>query len=116
MLALAVRVLGWTLRLDVVDGADLLARWARGERVIVAFWHDRLLVMPIFARRVPMCVMVSQHRDGEIATRALGWWGVRVVRGSATRGAIAGFLGLVGAYREGYSLAVLPDGPRGPRH
>lgn len=116
ILALAVRALGWTLRLRLIDAEDLFARWARGEQVIVAFWHDRLLVMPIFARRVPVCAMVSQHRDGEIAVRALGWWGVRAVRGSATRGAVGGFLRLIGAYRQGYNLAVVPDGPRGPRH
>jgi lysophospholipid acyltransferase (LPLAT)-like uncharacterized protein len=38
------------------------------------------------------------------------------VRGSATRGGAGGFLQLVRAYRDGYSLAVVPDGPRGPRY
>jgi lysophospholipid acyltransferase (LPLAT)-like uncharacterized protein len=111
-----LRALGRTLRLRLVDAEDLFARWRRGERVIVAFWHDRLLVMPLFARGVPVCVLVSQHRDGEIATRALAAWGIHMVRGSATRGAVSGFLRLVQAFRTGYNLAVIPDGPRGPRH
>jgi lysophospholipid acyltransferase (LPLAT)-like uncharacterized protein len=39
-----------------------------------------------------------------------------MVRGSATRGAVGGFVRLVHAFRTGYNLAVIPDGPRGPRH
>jgi hypothetical protein len=112
----ALRALGWTLRRRLVDAGDLFRRWERGERVIVAFWHDRLLVMPLFAEGVPVCALASQHRDGEIATRALATWGIHMVRGSATRGAVGGFLRLVHAFRAGYNLAVIPDGPRGPRH
>lgn len=111
-----LRVLSWTLRVTVVNGEGLYGRWSRGERTIVAFWHDRLLMMPVAARRHPLCVLNSQHRDGEIATRALARWGIQSVRGSATRGAVSGFLRLVRAYRAGTDLALVPDGPRGPRH
>ncbi|HUI28177.1 MAG TPA: lysophospholipid acyltransferase family protein [Candidatus Kryptonia bacterium] len=72
--------------------------------------------MPLPYRGEKMCIMNSQHRDGEIATRALARWGIRSVRGSATRGGVGGFLQLVDAYRRGYDLAVVPDGPRGPRY
>jgi lysophospholipid acyltransferase (LPLAT)-like uncharacterized protein len=75
--------------------------------VIIAFWHNRLLMMPIAAAGRPICILNSQHRDGEIATRVASRWNVRSVRGSATRGAVAGFLSLVRAYREGFSLAVV---------
>lgn len=112
----ALRALGWTLRLRLLDDPNLFGRLERGEKVIVAFWHDRLLVMPLFVRGIPVCALASQHRDGEIATRALAAWGVHIVRGSATRGAVGGFLRLVHAFRSGYNLAVAPDGPRGPRH
>jgi lysophospholipid acyltransferase (LPLAT)-like uncharacterized protein len=109
-------LIGSTLRLRLVDDEDLLGRLKSGEKVIVAFWHDRLLVMPLFVKGIPMCALASQHRDGEIATRALAAWGIQMVRGSATRGAVGGFLRLVHAFRAGYNLAVIPDGPRGPRH
>jgi hypothetical protein len=112
----ALRAIGWTLRLRLLDDPDLLGRWSRGDKAVVAFWHDRLLVMPLFVKGIPMCVLASQHRDGEIATRALAAWGVHIVRGSATRGAVGGFLRLVHAFRSGYNIAVVPDGPRGPRH
>lgn len=114
LLNAVLRILSWTLRISYVNRDALFGRWDAGERVIVAFWHNRLLMMPITLAGRQICIMNSQHRDGEIATRVAAKWGIRAVRGSATRGAVAGFLSLVRAYRAGYSLAVVPDGPRGP--
>jgi lysophospholipid acyltransferase (LPLAT)-like uncharacterized protein len=115
LVSVVFRLLGRSLRIRLDGATSLFDRWQRGEQVIVAFWHDRLLVMPLLAR-APVCILVSQHRDGEIATRALRTWGIHTVRGSATRGAVVGFLRLLDAYRRGDNLAVIPDGPRGPRH
>jgi lysophospholipid acyltransferase (LPLAT)-like uncharacterized protein len=111
----ALWILAKTIRVEYRGAEPLFDAWAHGERVIIAFWHNRSVLMPLPYRGQKMCIMNSQHRDGEIATRALGRWGIRSVRGSATRGGVGGFLQLVEAYRQGYDLAVVPDGPRGPR-
>jgi lysophospholipid acyltransferase (LPLAT)-like uncharacterized protein len=111
-----LRLLQWSLRVEYVGAEDLQARWARGERAVLSFWHNRLLMLPIITRGQPVCIMVSQHRDGDLGTGLLNAWGVTTVRGSATRGAVGGFLRLVDAYRRGNNLAVIPDGPRGPRY
>jgi lysophospholipid acyltransferase (LPLAT)-like uncharacterized protein len=58
--------------------------------------------------------MNSTHRDGEIITRALVRFGIRTTRGSTSRGAVAGTLGLMRALRGGATVALIPDGPRGP--
>lgn len=111
-----LRLLSWTLRPRFINDQPLRAVLASGDAVIVAFWHNRLLMMPLVAPGQRFCIMVSQHRDGEIATRALAGWGIRTVRGSTTRGGVGGFLRLLDAFRCGYTLAVVPDGPRGPRY
>jgi lysophospholipid acyltransferase (LPLAT)-like uncharacterized protein len=116
LLSGALRLLAKTVRIEYLHGEELFGRWARGEQLIVAFWHNRVVMMPIPSRGRKLCIMNSQSRDGEIATRALARWGIRSVRGSATRGGAAGFMRLVNAYRAGYDLAVVPDGPRGPRY
>jgi hypothetical protein len=116
LLSGALWLLSRTVRVRFLNGDDLFARWRRGDQMIVAFWHDRVVMLPAVYRGRKLCIMNSQHRDGEIATRALARWGIRSVRGSATRGGVAGFMQLVTAYREGYDLAIVPDGPRGPRH
>ena len=114
----ALWLISRTVRIQYVNADDLFARWARGEQMILAFWHNRVVMMPLAyqGRGRQVCIMNSQHRDGEIATRALERWGIRSVRGSATRGGAGGFLQLVNAFRAGYDLAVVPDGPRGPRY
>jgi lysophospholipid acyltransferase (LPLAT)-like uncharacterized protein len=114
LLSGTLRLLARTARIQYVNADGLLGRWARGEQVIIAFWHNRAVMMPIPSRGRKVCIMNSQSRDGEIATRALARWGIRCVRGSTTRGGAGGFMQLVNAYRAGYDLAVVPDGPRGP--
>lgn len=116
LLSVALRLLSSTLRLQYVGMEGLQDCWQRGERVIIAFWHNRLLVMPIAGRGQAVCVLISAHRDGEIASRVIERWGFRAVRGSTTRGGAAGFLKLLNAFRDGFSPAVVPDGPRGPRY
>ena len=111
-----LRLLQWTVRIELVGADELQRRWRTGEQSVVAFWHNRLLMMPLAYAGRGLCVLNSPSRDGEIATRAVARWGVRTVRGSASRGGAKGFLALVRAFREGADLAVVPDGPRGPRY
>jgi lysophospholipid acyltransferase (LPLAT)-like uncharacterized protein len=116
LIAVALRLLYATVRIELIGGGELLGRWQRGERTIVTFWHNRVLMMPKAYSGGGACIMNSQSRDGEIATRVLSRLGIRSVRGSATRGGAAGFMQLVNAHRRGLDLAVVPDGPRGPRY
>ncbi len=92
----------------------MFARWKRGEQIIMAFWHSRIVLMRFGYRGPKACVMNSIHRDGEITTRVLKRFGIDAVRGSSSRGWVGGLKGMVEAYRLGYDLIVVPDGPRGP--
>ncbi len=114
---LGLLLLKWTTRWRLEGGDWLLEAGREGDRVIYAFWHDRLVMMPLLvALRPGVCVMNSRHRDGEIITRAVRRLGVKVVRGSSTRGWSAGLRGMLGAAEAGLDLAMVIDGPRGPRH
>ena len=103
-----------TTRKYYVGTDDLFARWERGEQVILAFWHSRIVLMRFGYRGQRACIMNSIHRDGEIITRVLKRFGIAAVRGSSSRGWVGGLKGLIEAYRLGYDLIVVPDGPRGP--
>ena len=94
----------------------LFARWARGEPVILAFWHEQLVMMPFAYRGKQVCIMVSHHRDGELITRALRPLRIGTARGSSTRGWSGALKGMLRAHRDGADLAFAPDGPRGPRY
>ncbi|MGH7410221.1 MAG: lysophospholipid acyltransferase family protein [Candidatus Methylomirabilis sp.] len=89
--------------------------WARGERIIFAFWHGRLLMMPFAYPGKPVATLISQHRDGEYISRIAVVFGSRVIRGSATRGGVRAFKQMILARKEGFNLVITPDGPKGPR-
>jgi len=96
-------------------GAEELERcWAEGRPVLMAFWHGRSIMLPFVYRGRGACIMNSTHRDGEIVTRVLERFGISSTRGSSTRGAVPGLLGLLRAHRRGADLALIPDGPKGP--
>ena len=105
-----------TMRFSYVGTQELFARWERGEQVILAFWHNRMLLMPFPYRGSKACIMNSSHRDGEIISRVVRRFGIISVRGSSTRGWASGLKGMVEAYQHGYDLIIVPDGPRGPRY
>ena len=110
-----LRAIRLTVRFETV-GADALERnWSDGRPMVFAFWHGRSIMVPFLVRgRRDAYIMNSTHRDGEIITRALERFGIRSTRGSSSRGAVGGTLALLRALRRGNSVALIPDGPRGP--
>ena len=120
--ASAVRTLGATLRLrdDGVEALEPL--WAARQPLIYAVWHSRLLMVPWVNARLrrtrgarTVRVLVSRSRDGELAARWVARFGLSVVRGSSSRSGAAALRELTAAVRAGDDVAVVPDGPRGPR-
>jgi len=89
---------------------------AEGKNVIYAFWHDSMFLLPYGHRNTGIAVMVSESKDGEIATGMLGHFGFHVVRGSSKRRGSRALIGLIRSMHTGKSSAIAVDGPRGPRH
>ena len=89
---------------------------AAERRVVVCFWHGRLLMMP-FARHGPRPydVMISGHRDGQVIARAMAHFGIGVVVGSSSRRPAMALRKAARLCRDGSFLCITPDGPRGPR-
>jgi lysophospholipid acyltransferase (LPLAT)-like uncharacterized protein len=118
LIALVIRLVYLTLRVKLVDEHGIFAaRAAGGGPIIVVFWHETLTLIPLLSRRWSghVTALLSQHRDAEIAAQALGRLGIDTVRGSSTRGWAGALRGLLAARARGEDLAIVPDGPRGPR-
>jgi len=113
--AALLATLSFTWRKEYADGyAAQDARLLSGERCIYAFWHARMLPLVISHRGRGVVVLISRHRDGEWIARTIEALGFRTARGSSTRGAQSGVLEMLGMAERGHSLAITPDGPRGP--
>ena len=82
---------------------------------IYAFWHCMMLIPAYVGRKSKIQVLISQHSDGEYIARVIKRLGFGVIRGSTTRGGMRAIKALVDKIREGYPVAITPDGPRGPR-
>jgi lysophospholipid acyltransferase (LPLAT)-like uncharacterized protein len=119
-IATVLRLVYATLRVSCLDPHDVLKQHAQGNRVVWATWHDGIVLLPLMVIRVDPSirprVVLSWHRDAEIAAQTVRRFGVAVSRGSETRGWIGAVRGLLDAHARGEELVIVPDGPRGPRH
>lgn len=93
-------------------------RWLveNGRPFIFSVWHGSILAPIFWHRRQRIMPMVSWHKDGEMIARTLSMFGFVPIRGSSTRGGTDAFHQMVAGLKNGGVAAVMPDGPRGPRH
>lgn len=111
----AVRLLAGTLRLRLEE-EQARPFWERRAPLIYAIWHGRILMIPaIYGRAHAVNVMASRSRDGELVARFARRFGFEAVRGSTTRGGSEALRALARRLRHGREVAVVPDGPLGPR-
>jgi len=114
VLGLLVRLWVWTLRVvvEAAPGLDL----TDDVPLVLAFWHGEQMLLLGWPRRRRTLVMVSWSRDGALQSGVLGAQGLRVVRGSSSRGGAAALRRLSRALSAPLDAAFAVDGPRGPRH
>ncbi len=116
LVAQYVRLVYFTGRWRVVGGEIPAAYWDGDRPFILALWHGRILMSPCSWRRgTAMSVLVSHHRDGEIISGAIRRLGIGAVRGSSGRTGASALRAVFKILRSGQSVAITPDGPRGPR-
>ena len=90
------------------------------EQCIAVTWHSELLISPQVYRKLrkkqKTAAIIAQHHDGEIIARTLNFLNILPLRGSSRRGAKAVLIAAIKALKEGYSVMITPDGPKGPRY
>jgi lysophospholipid acyltransferase (LPLAT)-like uncharacterized protein len=115
-------LLGKSCRLTTVIGEDALEELQRDPRpVLIASWHNQSILVAYFVLRhlqrcgMPVAILASHSRDGELAGRVGRILGFKQIRGSSSRGGALAMRHLYKAVIESkLSPALVPDGPRGP--
>jgi lysophospholipid acyltransferase (LPLAT)-like uncharacterized protein len=109
-------IVGRTWRFETVaeQGANPLPFGAGAAAEIFCFWHQCVLPCTFYFRRTGATIIVSQSFDGELIARTLQLFGYKTVRGSSSRGAREGLLGLKQVIESGHPAIFTADGPRGP--
>ena len=113
---LCFAIIGRTWRYETVaeEGATPLP-WGEGAGAeIFCFWHQCVLPCTFYFRRTGATIIVSQSFDGELIARILELFGFKTTRGSSSRGAREGLLGLKPVIETGHPAIFTADGPRGP--
>ena len=110
----SIKILAWTMRFEEIHPEIPRKFWEEGTPAIFAFWHGRLLMMPIVYKGKKSSILVSPHRDGQVVGKAIERFGFHAISGSTTRKGFSGFKKMVKAH--GSDIGIVPDGPRGPRH
>jgi lysophospholipid acyltransferase (LPLAT)-like uncharacterized protein len=88
---------------------------AEGRPFIGAFWHGRMMMLPLgWQRMAPMHMLISAHRDGLIIADAVAYFGIEAIAGSTRRGGSAALRLMLKRLKDGDCVAITPDGPRGP--
>ena len=113
-----IRALGASLRRRSLGEECLAAarRLTPAGHVIFAFWHGRQFPLVYTWRDREVALLTSLSRDGTLQSLVLGGLGYHIVRGSTSRGAVRGLVGIIRAVEEGRDAAFAVDGPRGPYH
>jgi lysophospholipid acyltransferase (LPLAT)-like uncharacterized protein len=109
-------LIGRTWRFEIIaeEGATPLPFGEGAGAEIFCFWHQCVLPCTFYYRRTHATIIVSQSFDGELITRILELFGFHTTRGSSSRGAREGLLGLKQVIESGHPAIFTADGPRGP--
>lgn len=104
----------WRFETIAEDGAVALPHGEGAGARIFCFWHQCVLPCAVYFRRTRATILISRSFDGELITRTLRLFGFRAVRGSSSRSAREGLLGLMQVIESGEPAIFTADGPRGP--
>ena len=90
------------------------------EQCMAVSWHSELLISPQVYRELrkkhKTSAIIAQHYDGELIAKTLSYFNINALRGSSRRGAKSVLINAIKAIKEGDTIMITPDGPRGPRH
>lgn len=106
-----VRAFGATFRIQALNYEPIAAM--EGGKVLCG-WHGRSMIASIFFRRKGFWVIISHSKDGDIQTHVFKNLGFNVIRGSTGRGGERALIEAIRELRKGATMAITPDGPRGP--
>jgi hypothetical protein len=119
---LAIQIISATCKIEIEQGKEYLEDMLKNPRpAIFSFWHNTIFYMVyyhanfIIRKGLPLNVLISQSKDGELIARTARLCGASTARGSSTRGGRDAFQALLRTIKKDRaSVVTTPDGPKGP--
>ena len=105
-----------SLKINVQNGATIENLKSEKQNFVLAFWHGTMLLPWYLHGNPSFAALTSKSKDGDLLARILKKWKYNVVRGSSSVGGDVALGIMIDYTKNDYSIAITPDGPRGPRH
>lgn len=119
ILALLMRIWGWTLRFHFKDDVKNVIEGRYPPSVFI-LWHNRLFAAPIFYNRYlgdrQLATLISASGDGAWLAAFLRKLEMHPIRGSRSKRATQSVREMIAVQKEGFDVGVTPDGSRGPMY
>lgn len=112
----ALSILCKSLRIEKINFQSLNKLKLEGSRYVLAFWHGTMLLPWHLHGNPNVVALISKSKDGDLLAKLLKKWDYKVVRGSSSAGGEIALGIMVDYAKNNHSIAITPDGPRGPRH
>lgn len=92
----------------------------KDEPVIYVFWHGNMTMQAFFKakhiHRGEVSMLNSHHKDGALMVNTMRHFDLHTIRGSSRQGAVKALIDALKYVKRGGSMAITPDGPKGPLH
>lgn len=110
----AINVLCKTLRISFTNKNNIDNLERDNKSYIAAFWHGTMLLPWYLNRNKNFSALTSMSKDGNLLSKILKQWNYNVIRGSSTIGGDVALGIMIDFAKNNNSIAITPDGPRGP--
>lgn len=110
----AINLLCKSLKIEKINQKVIDQLSEQNQNFVLAFWHSTMLLPWYVHKNQNFAALTSLSKDGDILARQLKSWNYKVVRGSSSKGGEVALGIMVDLAKSKYSIAITPDGPRGP--
>ena len=114
MLNRTINILCKTLKIEEINKEAVEQLELENKNYVFAFWHGTMLIPWYVNRNKNFVGLTSKSKDGNLLAKLLKSWKYNVVRGSSSTGGEVALGIMIDYARSKMSVAVTPDGPRGP--
>ena len=115
LISLYIKVCFHTSLWYVRNNKSIESHIKKKSKIIVIFWHNRLLMAPFcWEYKNNFKMLISSHRDGRIISSAVSYLGIDTIEGSSNKNKITSAKQIINELNQKNIIGITPDGPRGP--
>ena len=105
-----------SIKWDCIDRKTKDLIFKNKTSYIFCCWHNKLFLGPYFLPKdIVINALQSSHSDGMMTAVIFKLIKFNIIFGSSMKGGAKAFIKMVKSINRGESIAITPDGPKGPK-